>query len=343
MRFAAAANVTEFSNTLSDSAPSVGSNQTLAFTLPSELAAGEAITLTYPAGFSDIGSIVPADVDVALDGTDATVAASPSGTTWGFGVSGQVLTFTNGTAAVATGTEVTIEVGTNATDGSTGTNQITNPAAGSYAINLTAGSDDSGETRVSIVDRVVVTATVDTIFNFEIGGLGIDTKTADSPTTTVVTTPTSIPFGELAPETDVSGAQSLTVETNAANGFVVTVATDQQLTSANGADIDSFADGTYVSTPQSWSDPGGSTTDENQWGHWGLTSTDTTTTLDFNSGESFVAASTTPVEVMRHTGPTDGSGEAGVTNVFYQVNISPLQEAADDYTATLTYVATPVF
>jgi hypothetical protein len=64
----------------------------------------------------------------------------------------------------------------------------------------------------------------------------------------------------------------------------------------------------------------------------------------YSGGDNFVSASTTPVEVFRHDGPTDGSvaGE-GTAQVIYKQEISALQEAANDYTATLTYVATPVF
>ena len=47
---------------------------------------------------------------------------------------------------------------------------------------------------------------------------------------------------------------------------------------------------------------------------------------------------------MSHTGPTNGTitGE-GTTKVGFKVQISGLQEAGDDYTARLTYVATPTF
>ena len=63
----------------------------------------------------------------------------------------------------------------------------------------------------------------------------------------------------------------------------------------------------------------------------------------FNVNE-WASASTSPRVVMSHTGPANGTvtGE-GITNVGYKVQISGLQEAGDDYTATLTYVATPTF
>jgi hypothetical protein len=57
-----------------------------------------------------------------------------------------------------------------------------------------------------------------------------------------------------------------------------------------------------------------------------------------------VSASTSPVEVFKHNGPADGTTQdIGKARVGYKVEISALQEAGSDYTATLTYVATPVF
>ena len=57
-----------------------------------------------------------------------------------------------------------------------------------------------------------------------------------------------------------------------------------------------------------------------------------------------MSASTSPVEVFKNNGPADGTTQnIGTAKVGYKVEISPLQEAGSDYTATLTYVATPVF
>jgi hypothetical protein len=54
----------------------------------------------------------------------------------------------------------------------------------------------------------------------------------------------------------------------------------------------------------------------------------------------------TPVEVFYHNTPVEysqGGMGVGSTTVAYKVEISNLQEAAKDYQATLTYIATPVF
>lgn len=351
-RFAEAANVTSFSNTLSDSAPGVVSNHTLSFVTPSTMGAGETISIDFgTAVFSDVGTIVADDIDLNVNGTEEDlVDGAASGADWGVSASGDVIDITSGTDTIGNGATVTIRIGTNATVGGTGTNQITNPAVGSYEINITVGLDDSGATRVAIVDAVTVTASVETIFDFTV--IGVDTGlNVNGATTTSTSTSTAIPFGVLVANTQATAAQDLEVSNNAANGFVVTVQTDQQLTSANGGDIDGFVDGSYTTTPVLWTGPAETLGVEDSYGHWGITTNDDSVTPSLTDefdvglgGQLYVSASTTPVEVFRHNGPTNGVTQGiGQTRVGYSVEISELQEAGDDYTATLTYVATPVF
>ena len=349
LRFAEAANVTTFSDTLSDSAPSAVSNHTIEFVTPTGLVGGKIISITFPAGFTGIAGLDFNDLDLSVNGSDEDLAAAAATTDWGVNASGQIIDIDSGTDTIGAGATVTIEIGTNATNGATGDTQITNPATStSYEIEVDVAGNDTGSTRVAIVDTVTVSASVDTLFTFEVTGVtsGTLVNTADS--TGGDTTATEIPFGELLADTASTAAQNLEVSTNAANGFVVTVQTDQQLSSANGADIDGFRNGNYDATPVAWESPGVTPGNENEYGHWGISSSDTTLTAGlsdlYSGGDSFVSASTTPVEVFRHDGSSDGSvaGE-GTAQVIYKVEISALQEAANDYTATLTYVATPVF
>jgi hypothetical protein len=350
IRFAEAANVTSFSDTLSDSTPSVVSNHTISFVTPTGLSAGETISLTFPAGFTSIDSLVFGDLDLKINATDVTLAAVAASGIWGVNASGQVIDIESLDTAIAAGATVEIQIGTNATFGVTGSNQISNPAGiTSYEIGVAVGVNDSGKTRVAIIDSVTVTASVDTVFDFTVNGVsnGMPVNTADI--TGGDTTATQIPFGKLVADTASTAAQNLEVSTNAANGFVVTVQVDQQLLSANGADIDGYIDGAYTTSPTAWTSPGATPGQENEYGHWGLSSSDTTLTGGlinlYSGGDNFVSATTsTPVEVFRHNGPTDGSvAGAGNTNVIYKIEVTALQEAAEDYTATLTYVATPVF
>ncbi len=354
LRFAEAANVISFSDTLSDANPNTAANHTISFATPSGLSAGDTITINFEAGeFGGLDSLDDGDFDLAIDGVDQDLAGAAAGATWGVTAAGDVVTIESGTEAIGSGATVTIEIGTNATHQSNGVNQIINPLTPtSYSLDLVFGNDgtnnDTGSTLVAIVDDVTVTASVDTIFSFTVDGVVATTSVNTADTTGGDTTATTIPFGTLEADTASTAAQALQVQTNAANGFVVTVETNQQLTSGNGADIDGFSNGAFTGTPILWESPTASPGSENSYGHWGLSSTDTSLTDGlndfFDGGDNFVSASTTPVEVFRHDGPTDGSpANEGNTTVIYKVEISALQEAASDYTATLTYVATPVF
>ena len=354
IRFAEAANVTSYSDTLSDSEPSVASNHTIRFTTPTGVTNGSTVVLNFSNGPFVVGSVDFTDIDVATT-SDFTLAANCAGSEKASAVfAGTTLTITfcsgDGGLIPANAT-TTIEIGLNATSQVAGNAQLTNPSVGSYKIPLTAGASDTGETRVAIVNTVLVTASVDTLFTFTVAGLpgGTTVNTAD--TTGGTTTATTIPFGKLVANTASTAAQKLTVVTNARNGFVVTVIADSQLISANGADIDGFIDGAYTNTPTAWTAPAGTPGLENTYGHWAVTTDDGSLTAGLTNpynvglgGNRFVSASTTPVEVFRNNGPTDGTGQGvGTTKVGYKTRISPLQEAADDYQATLTYVATPVF
>jgi hypothetical protein len=348
LRLAEAASVTDFSNTLSDTAPGAVSDHTIEFVSPNGIAALESIVLTFEPGSFDLSDVDEEDIDLLENGVAESIGGG-----WSVATTSTTITIQSaGIAAIAAGATTTVLIGLHATNDGTPDSQIVNPTVGSYEIDVVAGGEpDTGTTEVAIIDSVTVTAAVDTQFTFTVEGVagGQIVNTADQ--TGGTTTATEIPFGELDLGTASTAAQDLTVVTNARNGFVVTVVTDQQLSSFNGADIDGFRNGTYDETPVAWEAPGETLGDENTYGHWGITTDDDSVgpslTNDFNvgaGGDRFVSASTTPVEVFRHNGPTDGSGVGeGTTRVGYKVEISALQEAADDYTATLTYVATPVF
>ena len=346
-RYAEAASVTSFSDTLSDSAPSAASDHTIEFVNTTALAAGEAITITFDPAFTGVGSLAVDDVDLEVNGTDeALVSGAASGANWGFSTTTTSITITSGTDTIGAGATVTVKVGTVADGGAA---QITNPGTeGSREINvLFADGADTGETRVAIVNNVLVTATVDTLFTFAVSGVagGVDVNGTD--TTGGATVANAIPFGELTAGTASTAAQQLSVTTNASNGFVVTAQVDGQLLSGS-ADIDSFIQGADTSTPTAWNPITATLGDEDTYGHWGLSSSDTTleagaATDLYTGGTLFVAASTSPVEVFRHDQPIDGTiGGQGTTTVIYKVETTSLQEAGD-YQARLTYIATPVF
>lgn len=340
-----AANLTQFSDTLSDSDLGVSSNHTIVFTSPNGVISGQTITLTLtsfsiPQGF-DFN-----DVDVTVGSHPITLGSSAAADTWGVATTTTTVTFTTststGSVTVASSTQVTIRLGTNASVGATGDTQITNPgSANSYELQA-ATTWDSGRTRVVILDDVLVTAVVNTTFNFTVTGIATSSE-VNGTTTTRSSTATTIPFGTLTNGVIQTLAQDLTVTTNAAYGFVVTVFQSDNLKSSTNADIDGFIDGAYTNTPAAWQAPSNSVANENTWGHWGLTSEDDLNSDEFGSN-LWVAASTTPRQVFHHASSSDGvTPNIGSTTVGYQAQITSLQEAADDYNTTLTYIATPTF
>lgn len=362
LNYAEAAQLTNVSDTLSDSDKGVVANHTIRFA-PTVAIPGtgtETIVITFPAGFTVATSSVFTDVDVSVGGSDVAVAAAQSGATWGVVINNvaRTFTFTVGTGGVATSSQVVVEIGTNATFGGNGVYQITNPdpvtAEGvgtSYEITIVNGTRNVGATRVAIIDDVTMTAAVETTLTFNIYGVASSTS-INGVSTYASSTATSMAFGSLAPDVPKVLGQRLTVATNAKNGFAVTIVQDQNLLSASNADFDLFVDGDATSTPKAWQDPGEEILDENTWGHYGITSADfelsgyldpfgAVATTSLFAGDF---ASTTPLEIFWHDGPSDAStnGE-GQTSVAIKIQASPLQEAANDYTNTLTYVCTPVF
>jgi hypothetical protein len=337
---AQAADLPNISNTLTDSNPGSLSGHLFSFDIPtgSSLGTGDTVTVTFPTTpdtFGSVSSVVSGDLTVRVDG-GAPVAIG------GFVAGASSLAFNN--VAASAGQTVTIEVADDV---------ITNPnTVSSYEFIIDTGTGgDSGRTRVAIVDNVLVSAIVDTVFDFTISGLATSSS-VNGTSTTGSTTPTEINFGTLIANESKSLAQRLNVRTNARNGFVVTVESDGDLQSGNGAVIDNFADGSDVAVPgTTWTAPSGAIGDDTTWGHWGLTTNDSDlgslggfyTATDFGANE-YIAASTTPREVFHHDGPSDNTTQdIGQADVLYQIQITPLQEAANDYNTTLTYIATPTF
>lgn len=330
---AQAANLVEVSNTLSDSAPGAQPQHIIEFTVPDGSSIDGSVTVEFPSGFTGVGDLDQTNVTVSgLNGFN-----DPTG-------SGQTLTITGGSAAENTVITITVAAGV-----------VTNPAAaGSYEFEIvtnTGSGTDNGKTRVVILDTVLVSAEVETVFEFTVDGVGAS-ETINGDTTTGATTATEIPFGVLDPQgVPTVLAQDLSVTTNAGNGFVVTVESDSDgdLVSSTGARINGFVDATYVDTPTPWVSPSNDVEDDLTWGHWGLTTNDETLDSllgggDFTANNGYVSASSTPRNVFTHDAAADGTTQnIGAVRVGYKIEIGPLQEAAQDYTTTLTYIATPTF
>jgi hypothetical protein len=345
----AATQLASIKDTLSDSDLSATSNHVIVFDPNQTLAAGENILVTFDPSGQTFNLTGVTSADISLSGTGWTYVTAVGSCS---GAANEV--YFN---SINTSTDVvtlTVCAGDTVTDLSlktisfSGTNKITNPSsAGSKAVRVNYGSngtnDEVGTAMVAIIDDVDVTAAVSESLTFTIasasGSVLGSTLAGNS-------TATTIPFGTLTPDVNKTEGQTLTVATNAANGFAVTVFANQTLTSSTTADIDEFVNDSATSTPTTWSAPSCSlATGESTYGHWGI-ATDDSGIADYSS-QKFAGdftSSGSPKTVLSHNGPADGNTTGqGTTKVLYRVEVCEVQEAASDYTATLTYVATPTF
>lgn len=364
LRSADAAQLTNVSDTISDSEYGVAAKHTIEFTATNAIYANQTIKISLDPSGTSPGTSAFTEAFSTATGTDITVDAGGAYSIVSSCTAGNqmtavgnynggvdenlTLTMCAGASTIATSTVVTITVG------AAGTNLWTNPNPGtptSYVIRIAGSMTNSGDTRIATISNVTVTASIDTTFTFTIAG----TTTARSinGTTTSIDTSgsaTTIPFGTLVPGTPVKAGQDLTVATNAKNGFVVTVQEDSPLTSSTGAYIPLFSNGASTTAPIVWTVPTGTLDQPWTYSHWGVTSSDSNLSTDTGSGNDdftgtkFAGNLVTPRAVFAHTGPSDGlSGNKGFSSVLYEIQITALQAAGNDYTNQLIYVATPTF
>jgi hypothetical protein len=235
IQHAYAAQLANVSDTLSNPTATALSNHTIVFTTPTGITAGQQVVITFT-GYANLSSLASTSIDVLVGNstttaTNVNVAASNGSSIWGVSTSTNVLTLTapsSGSLPTA-GQVVEILVGTNATFQVQGTQQLTNPAAGSYLLTIGGTQADSGTFTLAIVANAVVTmtATVAQTISFAILS---STSTAFSNT---------IYFGNLstvafkmASSTNTAGdtasttAHVLTVSTNAPNGYSIVLRGD---------------------------------------------------------------------------------------------------------------------
>ncbi len=152
-----------FSDHISTVLPSIAANHDLQWTVADAggIAEGESFTIEFASQFNT-SSITVNDVDIFDDGGDLTLAGDCSGSekiSLSL-VTADVFVFTICPAkggAIAANSIVNIKIGTNANGG---TQQIINPIAGTYWIDMigTNGYDDDARTQVAIVAGTSVSA-----------------------------------------------------------------------------------------------------------------------------------------------------------------------------------------
>ena len=218
-QIAKASALTALSDTMSrlaDSTPTaVYSDHTIKFTTPTGVEAStDTITIEMPSGFT-IGTVDFTDIDLSHGAstgyeTEETLAATPAAGTWGAAFATQTLTLTAPTDATTgeiTATDkVVVEIGLNATSGD---QQIQNHAtAATYVITIAGTFGDTGKIAIVILadDQFTVTASVDPTITFSLSANSTAFGTLSS--TSVTTSSPNI---------------TLTVSTNATNGYTITV------------------------------------------------------------------------------------------------------------------------
>jgi hypothetical protein len=318
--------------------------------------------LTYNNSTSIPGAWDFEDADVSHDSTpdgvcdtgdtEVVLAAAPSGATAGIvDTSSTVITFTNGTTVLAAGSELCFEFGTNAESVVTGVEQITNGPAGSTTMVLSGTFGDSGTAAMSIIDddTVAISATVNSSITFDLDTAGSNDSTCDTDETagayTIALGTITSSDSRISGATDTINLICVDLDTNASGGAIVTVA------NANGAsglvststpahDIDTN-DGVAV------------TAGTENYGLCIVTTTQSSGTLDdeggYNGDTCAANSATNVVQAMSSTTPetifdTNGAPIAGGRgSIAVNASITGVQEAHNDYSDAITFVATGTF
>lgn len=214
-RTANAAAVTAYTIELSEIEENLSTNVTFEFTNATAVdASTDTIIFTVTISSLDfaVNNIVFGDVDLEVNGTDKTLAATAAASTWGFARSGaHTLTFTAPTNAtlgeIAAGSVVTIKVGTHANGGTNkvGTPNVASDQGFEAAISGTFGDTGNGEFYIlnsATNNQVAATATVDEYLTFAISDTAVSMGTLSS----------------AAPSISAEGATA-TISTNATGGW----------------------------------------------------------------------------------------------------------------------------
>ena len=320
---AQAAALTSLSDTMSTVKINTLANHDIQFTSPTGVASGQTVILTFQSDFSIPAALDFTDIDVLDDGVNVTLAAAPSGATWGsVRTSATVITLTNGTAAVAAGSVIRIKIGTNATNQSTGVRQITNPTtATTFSITMSGTFGDTGTISITTItnDAVAVSGTVNQTLSFSISANTIAFGTLDSAVARFANTTTGS-------ATEVE-AHTLIASTNSGSGYTITA---QGATLTSGANTITAIGGTNTA----------SSVGTEQFGLRATATGGSGTVTSPYAAAGFAYAGT--ASVASQIASAAGASAATTYSIRYLANIAAATESGS-YTATLTYVATGNF
>ncbi|MEX0621933.1 MAG: hypothetical protein WD187_02995 [Candidatus Woykebacteria bacterium] len=325
---------TTVSDTLSRLQTSTAANHTIQFDLASAWNASETVVIDFVDGdgfdTSGFANSEAEDYDITWEGSEKTIVAnggcaadSIEITTVNTSTDTFTFTLCAGSTASAANDTIVIEIGTHASAGGGGNDQITNATStGSKTVTITGPtSGDSATFAVAMMssDQVTVSATVD-------------------PTITSSLSASTCSLGTLGSGAINFCSYTNTVSTNASSGYVSTILEDGNLCSPSVAsctnDIDD-ADGDV--------DQG---TEE-----YGVSSNDTTGTQDIvdstGCDDSGTAENASAITGTAQVYADSGDGDAGpvssaVTTVCHSASIAGTTPAGS-YEHTVTHITTGTF
>ncbi len=312
-----------------------GGADTITLTFSPDFTVAAAAAINFDIGLGNSGTCSSASY------TDETVALTPSGTQWGVGITGNVITLSPDTDVTLTaGYCMRIRMGTAAITGGTGSaSTITNgPLDDDDSISIAGAFGDTGTIMVDIIDddQVTVTASVNQTLFFD-----LDTATANGESGTPYTVPLGTLSAASVAHSDGSTINMITAEggTNASGGMNVTVK------NANGAN------GLVSTSTPADKIPSATATMAAGTANYGLCvasaglvefarATAYNTTCALASGTNAVVGLTSTVaDILTSTAPVS----SGHAEIVVNAAISGSTPAHTDYVDTLTFVATASF
>lgn len=220
---------------------------------------------------------------------------------------------------------------------------------------------DAASTTVSIIESQAGSATVSNLLAFTVAAIASGTPIRTNNTTDVATTTggspgtaATIPWGTLTPNQPKQAGQTLTITTNAQNGFNLYVVQNTNLcTAACADDIDQFKDGARVDDGDAsgnlWTSPAAvgttsATFTETQLGHLAYGTSDTTVfaATEYAGIPTYAEGGATAPVTTGLACDATGTVSAQSCVVEYQVEIAPLQPAGS-YTHTIQYILVPIY
>lgn len=194
---------------------------------------------------------------------------------------------------------------------------------------------DQGITSYTVVQAITVSARVDPSFTFTVSSVGANTVN-NAITTSVASTYSTLPFGNLTAGTPKYAAQRLNVISNTQSGYTISQKLTTVMTGVYGSNnIDPFV--ATWGTPTTWTEPTGSSPSVDT-GWLGANTTDADLTA-FGAGLFGPVSDSTAYPVMSATSSDNGSTSVYVT---YGIEANVFQ-AADTYTGVLIYNALPIY